>query len=309
MLPTYLQRCALVLSFFCSSVAVAQQGQPGDGAHEQGKLLFGAMCAACHVHDRMHVGPSLVEIAGLYGDKRKDFRTWCKDPKPKRKGVIQMPSMASLTDDHLNSIHGYIVASTKGLKEVVVKNADKFRASPSMRRRPLIMRLFMPLAGPAAIAVAVNDDYHFCFDAGECRLRYVWKGDFVDGWPVWKGNGNGLAKIVGNVLMREAKSPLPVAKDAKRKVLGYRVKHGLPTFRYLIGKVKVEERISMSDDGQALARRFVLHGAPADWRMTFTASDTLDYFSDDGRFDGLVFTPNKGKGKVQAFTIIMEEKN
>ena len=309
MLPTYLQRCALVLSFFCSSVAFAQEGQPGDGAHEQGKLLFGAMCAACHVHDRMHVGPSLVEIAGLYGDKRKDFRTWCKDPKPKRKGVIQMPSMASLTDDHLNSIHGYIVASTKGLKEVVVKNADKFRASPSMRRRPLIMRLFMPLAGPAAIAVAVNDDYHFCFDAGECRLRYVWKGDFVDGWPVWKGNGNGLAKIVGDVLMREAKSPLPVAKDAKRKFLGYRVKHGLPTFRYLIGKVKVEERISMSDDGQALARRFVLHGAPTDWQMTFTASDTLDYFSDDGRFDGLVFTPNKRKGKVQAFTIIMEEKN
>jgi hypothetical protein len=111
------------------------------------------------------------------------------------------------------------------------------------------------------------------------------------------------------VLMREAKSPLPVAKDAKRKFLGYRVKHGLPTFRYLIGKVKVEERISMSDDGQALARRFVLHGAPTDWQMTFTASDTLAYFSDDGRFDGLVFTPNKGKGKVQAFTIIMEEKS
>lgn len=309
MLPTCLQRFALVLSFFYSSVAFAQEGQPGGGAHEQGKLLFGAMCAACHVHDRMHVGPSLVEIAGLYGDNRKDFRTWCKDPKPKRKGVIQMPSMASLTDDHLNSIHGYIVASTKGLKEVVVKNADKFRASPSMRRRPLIMRLFMPLAGPAAIAVAVNDDYHFCFDAGECRLRYVWKGDFVDGWPVWKGNGNGLAKIVGNVLMREAKSPLPVAKDAKRKFLGYRIKHGLPTFRYLIGKVKVEERISMSDDGQALARRFVLRGAPTDWQMTFTASDALDYFSDDGRFDGLVFTPNEGKGKVQAFTIIMEEKN
>ena len=309
MLSVRLRRLALLFSLVCSSVAVAQEGKPGEGLRDQGELLFGAMCAACHVHDRMHVGPSLVEIAALYGDKRKDFRTWCKDPKPKRKGVIQMPSMASLTDDHLNSIHGYIVASTKGMKEVVVKNADKFRASPSMRRRPLIMRLFMPLAGPAAIAVAVNDDYHFCFDAGACRLRYVWKGDFVDGWPVWKGNGNGLAKIVGDVLMREAKSPLPVAKDTKRKFLGYRVKQGLPTFRYLVGKVKVEERISMSADGQALARRFVLHDAPADWRMTFTESESLDYFSDDGEFDGLVFTPNDREGKVRTFTIIMEEKN
>lgn len=307
MLPTHLQRFALVLSFFCCSAANAQDGKQGDGALEQGELLFGAMCAACHVHDRMHVGPSLVEIAGLYGDKRKDFLAWCKDPQPKRKGVIQMPSMAALTDAHLMSIHGYIVASTKGMKEVVVKDADKFRASPSMRKRPLVMRLFMPDAGPAAIAVAVNNDYHFCFDAGACRLRYVWKGDFVDGWPVWKSNGNGLAKVVGEVLLREAKSPLPVAENAKRKFLGYRLKDGLPTFRYRVGEVEVQERITMSSDGQALARHFVLRGAPADWRMMFVASDKLDYFSEHGLFEGAMFTPNKGK--EAAFTVIMEEKN
>ena len=269
MLPTHLQRFALVLSFFCCSAANAQDGKQGAGALEQGELLFGAMCAACHVHDRMHVGPSLVEIAGLYGDKRKDFLAWCKDPQPKRKGVIQMPSMAALTDAHLMSIHGYIVASTKGMKEVVV-----------------------------------NNDYHFCFDAGACRLRYVWKGDFVDGWPVWKSNGNGLAKVVGEVLLREAKSPLPVAENAKRKFLGYRLKDGLPTFRYRVGEVEVQERITMSSDGQALARHFVLRGAPADWRMMFVASD---YFSEHGLFEGAMFTPNKGK--EAAFTVIMEEKN
>ena len=38
-----------------------------------------------------------------------------------------------------------------------------------------------PEAGPAAIAVAVNEELHYCWDAGECRLRYIWKGDFIDG--------------------------------------------------------------------------------------------------------------------------------
>lgn len=313
MLPIRLQRCALLVTVLLGSVllpgaVLAQKPTPPvpvGAEHATGKILFGAMCASCHKHDRMHVGPSLVEVSRLYGEKVKDFREWCKNPQPKRKGVIQMPSMASLTDDQLTQIHGYVVASTKDMKEVVVKNADRFRASPSMRRRPQVQRLFMPEAGPAAIAVAINDDYHFCFDAGACRLRYVWKGDFVDGWPVWRGNGNALAKVVGDVLLREEKTPLPVDKDAKRKFLGYRIKSGLPTFRYRIGTVEVEERIALSGDGFALARSFRLRGAPKGWRMTFAGSDKLSYYSDDGTFDGATFTPSKGK--EAAFTVILEE--
>lgn len=295
MLPTLLLRTALILVCFAGAAVSAQDG----------KTLFTAFCSACHMPDRMHVGPSLVEIAGLYRDKRADFLQWCKDPKQKRKGVIQMPPMTFVSDDHLTSIHAYILASTAGMKEVIVKNADKFRASPSMRRRPLVQRLFLPNAGPAAIAVAVDDRYHFCFDAGECRLRYVWKGDFIDGWPVWRGNGNGLAKIVGVVLLREAKSPLPGFDGAPRKFLGYRMKDGLPTFRYRLGKIEVEERITLTDDKQALARQFVVKGAPADWQLTFTASEKMTYRSADGVFDGLVFTPRKAK--TDAFTVIMEE--
>ena len=264
------------------------------------------MCSACHVPDRMHVGPSLVEIAGLYRDKRDDFLAWCKEPKQKRQGVIEMPSMAMLSDEHLTSIHSYILEITKGKKEVVVKNADRFRASPSMRRRPQVQRLFLPDAGPAAIAVAIDDRYHYCFDAGACRLRYIWRGDFLDGWPVWSGNGNALAKIVGDVWLREAKSPLPVAEDARRKFLGYRIKDGLPTFRYRIGDVEVQERIALSEDKSALVRSFALRGAPADWQLTFAPSDKLQYRSDDGSFAGLVFTPSKDKRT--AFAVILEEK-
>ena len=288
---------SLVLALTVSSAIVAQDG----------KTLFTALCTSCHMVDRMHVGPSLVEIAGLYRDRPAEFRAWCKDPQPKRQGVMLMPSMAFLSDEHLTSIHVYILEITKDKKEVVVKDADPFRASPSMRRRPLVQRLFLPDAGPAAIAVAVDDRWHFCWDAGACRLRYVWQGDFVDGWPVWRANGDGLAEIRGDVLLREANSPLPVAADAKRRFLGYRIKDGLPTFRYRLGDVEVEERITPADDESALARQFTLCNAPADCKLTFTASDEITYRSVDGSFDGLVFTP--AQDNSSAFTVIMEVKS
>jgi cytochrome c551/c552 len=296
-------RLALALAACCP--AFAQDGK--QEGKQDGKALFTAFCSACHMPDRMHVGPSLVEIARLYHDKPADFLAWCREPKPKRQGVIQMPSMAMLEEAQLLAIRGHILAVTEGVEEVIVENADRFRASPSMRRRPLVQRLFLPDAGPAAIAVATGDRLHFCWDAGACRLRYVWKGDFIDGWPVWRANGNALAEILGEVVLREAKSPLPVAEDGARKFLGYRMKDGLPTFRYRLGVVEVEERITLTADEKALARGFSLKNAPADWKLTFTRSDQITYRSADGTFDGLVFTP--AADKTASFTVILEVKS
>lgn len=293
-----LSRLALVL-LLPVVLAPALRGQEGQG-------LYKVFCASCHMPDRFHVGPSLIEVGKLYGTKPDEFVAWCHKPQQKRKGVIQMPSMAHVDKANLLKIHAWIVTSTKGKKEVKVKGGDKFRASPSMRRRPLVQRIFMPEAGPAAIAVATNDEWHYCWDAGACRLRYVWKGDFIDGWPVWRANGNALAKIVGDVVLREKASPLPIAKGTKPRFLGYRMKDGLPTFRYRLGKVLVEERITPLLDGWGLERQFTLRGAPAGWKLTMTRSDKMTYTSEDGTFDGLVFTPNKDK--AASFTIVMEEK-
>ena len=38
----------------------------------------------------------------------------------------------------------------------------------------------MPGAGPAAIAVSLPNDLSYCWDAGSCRLRYAWQGEFLD---------------------------------------------------------------------------------------------------------------------------------
>ena len=166
---------------------------------------------------------------------------------------------------HFTLMNGLMTVSRKSTPGVVRGKArkDPFYTSPGMRRRPQVRRIFMPEAGPAAIAVAVNDHLHYCWDAGQCRLRYVWKGDFVDGWDVWRGNGNGLASIEGEILHREQASPLNLRTEpGPPRFLGYSLKEGLPTFRWKQGGTEVEERIQPSKSGKALERVFVVKGSP-----------------------------------------------
>jgi len=56
-------------------------------------------------------------------------------------------------------------------------------------QRPFAQRIFMPDAGPAAVAIALVGSQNVCWDAGQCRLRYAWQGSFIDASENWAGNG------------------------------------------------------------------------------------------------------------------------
>lgn len=229
--------------------------------------VFQIQCAACHQVDRMTVGPSLVEIAGIYRDDPDGFVKWCLAPQHKRPGVVEMPSMAHLGEPVLRELHGYVLAAAAGKTELKKSDADPFAAPAAMVRRPQVQRMFLPDASPAAIAVALPGDLSFCFDAAECRLRYVWKGGFIDGWPYWKGNGSSLAKIDGAVVYREERFPLTwrlAGHEPAPEFLGYRVaKDGLPTFRYRRGGATWAETIKPLSDGSGIERHFELDAGKA----------------------------------------------
>ena len=129
-------------------------------------------------------------------------------------------------------------------------------------RRPFVQRVFMPDAGPAAIAVALSDDQNFCWDAGQCRLRYAWKGAFIDASAHWKGNGRDLAKLPAAPWWHAPKDAFPLrfgAADADAppvKFLGYRLDQGVPEFHYRAGDVEVFEKIVAAEKGAALAVRY-----------------------------------------------------
>jgi cytochrome c551/c552 len=234
--------------------------------------VFQMNCSACHAVDQMIVGPSLVEIAGIYRDNPDGFVKWCVAPQHKREGAIEMPSMAHLGEPALRELHKHILDLAAGKKEQKKSDNDPFGVPAAQVRRPQVQRMFLPGASPAAIAVALPGDLSFCFDAAECRLRYVWKGGFIDAWSYWKGNGSSQAKLGGEVVYRESRFPLtwPLAgEELPPKFLGYRVgKDGLPSFRYQRGGVTWKETIKPLSDGTGIERHFELDAGKA---MTVTA--------------------------------------
>ena len=230
------------------------------GADDPAKL-FEVHCGACHAVDQMRVGPSLVEITGIYRNNPDGFVQWCVKPGHKRPGVIEMPSMAHLGEPALRRIHAHVIAAAAGKTEQKIAGGDPYSIPRPMLRRPQVQRIFLPDASPAAIAVALPGDLSYCFDAGECRLRYLWKGGFLDGFSYWKGNGSEIAKLDGEIIYREEAFPLTgyAAGNETRspKFLGYNVtKDGLPSFRYRRGGITWTETIQALPDGSGIERRF-----------------------------------------------------
>lgn len=152
-------------------------------------------------------------------------------------------------------------------------------------KRPLMYRLFMPDAGPAAIAVALPNQQSYCWDAGPCRLRYAWSGDFLDPWPVWRGNGHGLADIQGDIYWRDDEQhPLRIGRGRAEptvEFLGYRKVADHPEFLYTVNGVEVRELIQALHHGDGLNRRFTI--APTAEPVVFRpATNDEVVFTHDG---------------------------
>jgi cytochrome c551/c552 len=259
----------------CATLASAQDG----------KLLYEQNCAACHLPDQMVVGPSLIEITKLYEKKPKEFIAWAVKPQKKRNGVIEMPSMAHLGEANLLAVHEYMLTASKGLKEKPAVTKDPL-ARPA--RRPEIQRMFLPNVGPAAIAVALPGDLNYCFDAGDCRLRTVWRGDFLDCWAYYKSNGKAVATLLGQSLWQ-----LPADESLQKRVkfLGYSVDTtGLPTFEYERDGGQFREKIVA--EGKTLVRRFEVTTAKP---ITFTLDDATTSSAGIVRNNTLTLTPSEAK--------------
>ena len=137
---------------------------------------------------------------------------------------------------------------------------------------PLLYRTFMPSCGPAAFAVALSPTHSYCFDAGKCTLRYVWTGGFVDNNEHWKGNGNALAKVLGEVYFREKTLHLFQTKKTDElpvvQFKGYSLSKRVPTFHYLIDEIEVSETIALLPKDAGIVRTFVFK-KPLSERITF----------------------------------------
>jgi cytochrome c551/c552 len=265
----YLSAAILATTGLCHSQ------EPTDGAN-----LHTLNCAACHLLDQSIVGPSLVEIRSLYRGKPDDFVKWAVAPGKKRPGAVDMPSMVHVGEPGLRAIHAHMIAIAEGVKEKKVEKGDPFAQSPTQAARPQVQRIFLPNAGPAAIAIALDDQTSLCWDAGACRLRYAWTGGFLEGFPYWKGNGSSMAKIKGTVRYTE---PAPLF-DGKARFHGYEMEDSLPVFRYTIGERSITERFTPEAGG--FKRHLTLSPAPSSpLTLEFPQEKSVNITSDAGKWD------------------------
>lgn len=235
--------------------------------------------------DEMLVGPSLAEIRGIYNGKPDDFLKWCVKPGKKRPNVIEMPSMVHVGEDGLREIYAHIMKVADGVKVKEAKKGDPYVTSPVQTKRPQIQRIFMPNAGPASIAVALDQTMSLCWDAGECRLRYSWNGGFIDGYPYWQGNGSSIAKVLGTIHYVEAKSPFAITGEPKFS--GYGIKNGLPVFKYQLGDSLITESFSAIANGGGFNRSFTMTPTPSvPVVLNFPEDQKVAYTSDKGKWTG-----------------------
>lgn len=126
----------------------------------------------------------------------------------------------------------------------------------------IVHRTFMPDSTPAAIAVHLPGGHSYCWDAGECRLRYAWRDGFI------KKNGSfgrwrTLPTIEGRVYHQEVAFPFrPRGEEVSTvRFEGYRMIDGIPEFRYRLGDLKVSEYLVKLPGKSGLIRKFKILGS------------------------------------------------
>jgi plastocyanin len=174
---------------------------------------------------------------------------------------------------------------------------------------PYLYRVFIAGASPAAIAVSLPNNLSYCWDAGTCRLRFAWKGGFLDNSDLWKGKGDALAKVTGNIFFRETAFPfrfdekeeLPVA-DYK----GYRLMNRYPEFHYTVNGINVYEMVKPAADGNGLLRTFKIPDAVRPVWFVTDNRDGVTYKASAGQWqDGkLLLTVAEARN----FTLTMTAK-
>lgn len=174
---------------------------------------------------------------------------------------------------------------------------------------PYVYRTSMPGAGPAAIAVHLPDSISYCWDPDVRRLRYIWRGKFIDNSVRWSTKGDATANVLGTVFYRDQEQyPLRIGRKkgkTETEYKGYKlVKGGYPEFHYTVDGYDVYERITQTKAGNGIQRTFKIPEATQNIYFSYVSQHGVKVEADRGVWKGstLVLEPEAAKH----FTITME---
>ena len=232
----------------------------------------GIGCIGCHGWGEFpSLGENGPELSGA-GDRLRWgwFKRWMREPARILAGT-SMPNYfgGSESPEVVNAISelwsAFQSASERpppfGFRAEDVSHSRETRPVPE--DRAIVVRWDMPEATPAAIAVGLPGGISYCFDAGEAKLLYAWRGGFVDMSRTLLNKKNRqtnlteTAEIIGDIFFREGLYPIRVGdrdRVPQTRFRGYRLVDSVPEFHYQVDGISVYERIEPVDGG--LVRRF-----------------------------------------------------
>lgn len=194
---------------------------------------------------------------------------------------------------------------------VAAAPAPKFTtiSHPYKVEPPTIYRIFMPDAGPAAIAVNLPGNISYCWDAGTSSLVYAWSGGFLDNAQHWSGNGRPLAKILGEIFYKDGKNAgFRVGNQTnipKADFKGYRLLNKYPQFMYQLDGADVTEVISSTQwEGKGLIRTFTFSNLKKDLYFVSNPADGMIYSSSAGTWKNGVLKLSAKQAKQFSITMV-----
>jgi plastocyanin len=158
-----------------------------------------------------------------------------------------------------------------------------------------LVRTFMPGSSPAAIAVALPGGHAYCWDAGNCRMRYAWRGGFIQRNGSY-GRWRTLPTLLGPVYYREPKFPFRFTDKPgevpETQFLGYRFIDGMPEFRYRVGDCEFREFLAKLPGKSGLLRRFSISNLKGGLQFHRDLLSGVNFFSNKGTWKGDVLHLN-----------------
>lgn len=191
---------------------------------------------------------------------------------------------------------------------------NEMAASNSMHPYPMemptITRLFMPESSPAAIAVGMEKEQSYNWDAGYSYLRYVWDGGYIDATNQWDAKAHETAKVMGDIYYRNTTGfPFRVARRdsvPEPEFQGYRMIDGYPQFNYKMGDITVKELILPADKTPGFQIRYILENVNDTIWYLLSDNDDLSINFSKGEMgeDGIIMTPEEAEEFT--ITIVLE---
>ena len=172
-----------------------------------------------------------------------------------------------------------------------ISEVEKNKKHPYSLEPPYYYRTYVEGASPAAIIVRLPKQLSYCWDAGVCRFRFAWKGDFVDNEELWKGHRDAKSEILGDVFYREEQE-LPIqignkASPSKKTFKGYKITDGgYLEFHFVMDGMDVFETIKEWKDGKGLVRTFRIPGLKEDVYFNYTSTKDVQYYYKDQALSG-----------------------